>query len=357
MGTKKLILFFSFACTLSFGQEMIGADDLVTEGVAYYDKGDYEGAIKRYDKALAQDKDNLRALIEKGLTLLALKKYDEAIEYSEKAIKAHPGMPSLKTAYLIYGNALDELKKTDKSIEIYEEAIKQFPDFYMLHFNKAVALSSVKKNDEAMLCLQKSAWLNPRHAGTQNAIGLLSITGNKKIPAILAYSRFLAIEPETDRSKQNLKNLKKAIQGNVEVTGKKSVTINSTADALSLGDTTADGKPKENDFGMAELILMLQTATDIEKKNKKKTEVENFIRKFETLCASLKEGQEKNYGFFWEYYVPYFIEMNEKNLIEPFAYIIYATDPDPSVLKWLKKNEELTTKFFQWSKTFEWKQK
>jgi tetratricopeptide (TPR) repeat protein len=348
-----LILMFPLLSSISIAQNKVDADKLVDEGVAYHDKGDYEGAISKYDKALELDKDNLLALTEKAFSLLSLKKYDETISYCQKAIASHSGEKGLKTVYVTYGNAMDGLKKTDKSIEIYNEGIKQFPNYYQLYFNKGISLSSVRKYDEAILCFQKSMLLNPKHASSHNAIARLSNIDNKRIPALLAYCRFLAIEPQSNRAKENFTSMQKIMKGNVEQTGKKSVTINISQDML--GDTTKNGKPNENSFTSTDLILALSAATDYDKKNKKKSEVEQFLRKFETVCASLKETKKDNYGFFWDYYVPYFTEMKDKNFLETYAYIAFASSDDEEVAKWLKSHESETNKFFEWSKSFEWK--
>ena len=92
------------------------------------------------------------------------------------------------------------------------------------------------------------------------------------------------------RTKENLDGMQTIMKGNVEKTGKKSVTISISPDMLS--DTTADGKPKENSFTSTELILLMDGALDFDKKNKKKSDVEQFIRKFETVCSSLKETKK-----------------------------------------------------------------
>jgi tetratricopeptide (TPR) repeat protein len=353
MKKTILMLMFPFMCNISFGQNKAGAEKLVDEGIAYHDKGDYDGAISKYDKALELDKDNLLALTEKAITLISLQKYDEAISHCQKAIITHPGDKGLKIVYLAYGNASDGLKKTDKSIEIYDEGIKQFPDFYQLYFNKGVSLSSVKKHDEAILCFQKAIMLNPKHASSHNAIARISNINDKRIPSLLAYCRFLVIEPQSNRAKENLMAVQKIMGGNVEKTGEKSVLISINADML--GDTTENGKPKENIFTSTELILALTAATDFEKKNKKKTAVAQFIRKFEAVCSSLTVVKQDNTGFFWDYYAPYFIEMKEKNLLETFAYIVFSSSDDAYIAKWLKAHESETDSFFEWSKSFEWK--
>lgn len=348
-----LILILIGISNLSYGQRNADAESLVEEGVNYHDKGDYEGAIAKYDKALALDKDNLLALAEKAYSLVSLQKYEEAVACCQRAISTHPGDKGLRTVYVTYGNALDGLKKTDKSIEIYDEGILLFPDFYQLYFNKGITLFSVKNYDEAMVNFQKAVMLNPKHASSHNAIARLSKINNKRIPSILAYCRFLVIEPQSKRANENLLSLQALMKGNVEVTGKKSITINISADIFA--DTNANGKPKANSFSSTELILSMDAALDLDKKNKKKSDVEQFIRKLETLCASLAQSKKDNYGFFWDYYVPYFVEMKEKKFLETFAYIAFASSEDPHVMKWLKSHKSETDQFFEWTKSFEWK--
>ncbi len=352
---KKLISFllFPLICSTSFGQNKAEAEKLIEEGISYHDKGDYVGAILKYDKALELDKDNLFALAEKAYSLLSIRKYEQAIICCEKAIAIHPGESDLKTVYVAYGNAHDGLKKTEKAIEIYDQGIKLFPEYYQLYFNKGISLSGLRKYDDALLCFQKSIMLNPNHASSHNAMARISYNNNKTIPALLSYCRFLAIEPQSNRAKENLTAMQKIMRGNAEETGKNSITINISPDLL--GDTTENGKPKENSFSTTNLILAMSAALDFEKTNKKKTAVEQFIRKFETVCSTLKETQKGNYGFYWDYYVPYFIELQDKKFIETFAYIAFASSEDKKVAKWLKNHKSETNQFFEWSKSFQWK--
>jgi len=352
---RKIFLFliFPFITNILFAQNKEDAEKLVDEGVAYHDKGDFEGAISKYNKALELDKDNLLALTEKAFSLLSLQKYEDAIIYCQQAIEKHPGEEGLKNVYVTYGNAFDAIKKTDKSIEIYDQGIKSFPNYYQLYFNKGITLSSVKKYDEAILCFQKSVMLNPVHGSSHNAIARILQVENKRIPSLLAYCRFLVIEPQGNRAKQNLESVRKIMKGNTEQTGANSVTINISPDML--GDTSSKETSKENNFTAIDFLLAMDAGLDYDKKNKKKTDVEQFIRKFETVCASLKETRSNNYGFYWDFYVPYFTEMKDKGFLETFAYVAFASSDDPAISNWLKSHKNEIEKLYDWSKAFMWK--
>lgn len=348
MKLKTLLLFLFFS--VAYAQNQADAEKLVNEGVALHDKGDYVGAVDKYSKALELDKDNLLALTEKAMSLNAAGKYDEAVKVSKQTIAAHSNQ-DLKNVYVSYANSLDHLKRTDEALKIYDEGIQKFPNYYQLYFNKGICYTNNNRYDDAILCFQKSIAINPRHAGSLNAIGILEM-GSNRIPAILAFSRFLIVEPQTSRSKKNLENLQNLLMQGVTQTDKKSVSIK--IDSSMLSDSTAI--KKENNFSQTDLILSVTSGLDFDKKNIKKTDVEKFINKFEVMCSSLQETKKDNFGFYWENFVPYFIEMKNKKLIESFAYIVFVDSDSEDVVKWHKKNQSELDKFYNWSKDFNWKQ-
>ena len=62
--SKEKIILLSLLLSVSFcfAQNKVEAEKLVEEGIPYHDKGDFEGAINKYDKALELDKNNALAL-------------------------------------------------------------------------------------------------------------------------------------------------------------------------------------------------------------------------------------------------------------------------------------------------------
>jgi tetratricopeptide (TPR) repeat protein len=351
MKKTILILAFSFLYHAITAQDKAGAEKLVEEGIIYHDKGDYDVAVAKYNNALELDKDNAFALMEKAMSLLHLQKYEESIQCCEKVIKIHPDDPRLNSLYVTYGTVYDALGNSKKSIQIYDKGIKRFPDYYQLYYNKGVTLAGIQKFDEAILCFQESVTINPEHASSHNGIARLENMDKKKIPALLAYSRFLLIEQDGNRAKENLAAMQKLMQSSVDKTGDKSVTINISSDLL---DISKNGKAKENSFNSTELILTMDAALDYDEKNLNKTAAEQFLRKIETVCASLSETQKGNHGFYWDYYAPYFIEMRNKKFLETFSYIIFTSSGDRNVSEWLDSHKQEVSAFSAWSGSFKW---
>lgn len=102
-------------------------------------------------------------------------------------------------------------------------------------------------------------------------------------------------------------------------------------------------------------MLSLAGAVDLSEENKDKTDVERFTSKFKTMCQGLAEMRKKQKGYYWEFLAPYFIEMNEKDLIEPFANIIFLSIKDISAQKYKEENPGKMEQFYFWSKNYIWK--
>ncbi|MBI3234639.1 MAG: hypothetical protein HYZ42_11475 [Bacteroidetes bacterium] len=357
---KKLvyIFFLAFSFHMAKAQNNNEAEQMVKIGNTYFEKNEFETAIHNYDSALSFDKFNLQALSQKVKSFYQLKKYEEAIITSYKAIDNHPGNEKLVEVYITLGNSFDGLKKLDKAIAKYDEGIKKFPLNSSLQFNKALMLNKNKKTKEAIVCFEKCALLNPLDLNSLEYIAYLNFLTSKNIPAILAYSRFLILESVGDRAQNDYGNMKIFLLGGAGVKKNKDggITISlftETTDSVS-GDT-ANKKVQPNNFRQTEMILSMMNALNFNFDSKPTNETEQVLSKFNILFGSLKTNQKDNNGFYWEFYAPYFIELYEKGYLERFVYIISASNGDKKVAKWLKKHQKQLDEFNAWSNAFVWK--
>lgn len=344
-------VFFLFLFSLSvitvFAQEKSKADSLVAEGIALHDKRDYNGAIAKYDEAIQLEPANHLAIGEKSLSLMALKKYEEAGELLRLVIKDSKDKKIRLNAFVNYGTSLDFLDLPGESVKIYDTGIKEFPDYYLLHFNKGVTLMGLKKQDEALECFKKSVQLNPRHGSSHNVLARMTVSKNR-IAGVMALFTFLLVEPSTQRSKDNRELLEQQIMKGVNQKDDKNIEI--FVDASSLGKG-----PKEDDFGAANLALSMKAALGkSEKDSVKKNDADILQGNMETIIAIIDETKGSKKGFFTTFYVPMLVALKGTGHFKTACYIAMATAGNEEVNAWLKANEEKVAGLFSWFKAYKW---
>ena len=329
-------------------QDPDAAGKLVEQGVDLHDNGDYNGAVAKYREALKLDSVNLVAMGEIAYSLHMLNKDEESVFWCKKAIAMYPDSSNTGWIYITLGNSLDGLDRGDEAIQVYNEGIKKFPNENMLHFNKGVALSMKGQFTEALTSMEISAKCNPRHPGTQNAMGYLLMGKKRIIPALMTFLRFMILEPTGKRAEDNLSLIMDLMGAHVEKTGKNDITI--YFDPKNAGD---NGDSTSNNFSLVEMTLSLATALDFDKKYKKETAAERMIRKLDLMFSMLKNEDQRE-GFYWEFYAPYFYALKEAGHVETLAYIVLASSKDAEVGKWLSGHKDEIDKFYEWSSNFDW---
>lgn len=101
-------------------------------GERLYDQGKYEQAVK-YLKMFSADDDVMTANVECliGDCYVNLKKYDEALNYFDKAISADKENPQIVPRVLMKkANVYDEQKKYESALKCYEQIKSEYPNFY-----------------------------------------------------------------------------------------------------------------------------------------------------------------------------------------------------------------------------------
>ena len=318
---------------------------LIREGVQLHDQGDFQGAIRKYQEVLAENSDDVSALYELSFSLFANKDYKKSLETAYKG--AQYRSDSLSRFYALIGNNLDHLNEPEKAIKAYKSGIKLFPDDAQLHFNLAVTYVGLNKFDDAKKSLKAAVASDPSHPSSHLGLGQLYQKDNYKIPALLAFNRFLVLEPRSPRSRPALQRVTDIIESGVgKSNDKKEITI--------FVDPSA--KTDEGDFNTINLTLSLLSASKHLEKNKGKSDMQLTVEWFGSLFAILLEvdSDKKQSGFAWNYYRPYFIDMKRRNYVEPFCYYIYQSSGSAEVSKWLTENQGKLNEFLSWSKSYQW---
>lgn len=349
-----LLVFFLFSVGCpAFAQPPVSeADKLLQEAIYLQERGKFRAALKKIEKVLATDATNLAGQLEKAYVLLAMRNYRQALLQSELTIRTQPFSEELEMAYVNKGNALSYLGSLKEAVVAYSEGIRLFPNGHQLYLNKGLTLVELGQIPEAQQAFEQAVRANPADPESHLAIARLALTRQQRIPALMAYCRFLVLEPEGRRAVKALKQVHELMEEYTERQGDQSLTITLPDSLLVNPDTLAIRQP--NDFRVPELALTMVSAIKLSQDGQDLPRVNQFALRFATFCASLKNNQNTGNGFFWEYYAPYFAEMQVVRMVLPFAYISHASDRTKDVRSWIAEHPYEISRFFSWSDIYPW---
>ncbi|MEM2088958.1 MAG: tetratricopeptide repeat protein [Thermoproteota archaeon] len=188
-------------------------DDAITDPHYYNNKGivlihlgKYEEAINEFDKAVRLNPKNPDYHNNKGLALLNLRRYKEAEKEFTKAVRLNWRNPSYR---FNKGQALLELKKYGEAINEFNRAVELDPNNPDYYYYKGLALLKLTKYWESKKEFDKATELNPNNLDYQSCrvkATLMTlekainkgITGSyyfiiSVIPLTIAYTLILAI--------------------------------------------------------------------------------------------------------------------------------------------------------------------
>ncbi len=133
---------------------------IVGLGNVYYELGDYSQAEKHHYTAVQiSDGNNIQVFVSYANTLMALQKYDEAIQFYHEAIRIDPDISDI---YYFLGNAFFLSGRHEDAIPVYVRSIKieknRRPEAY---FNLGNVLCTMFRYKEAVKCFKMTLKLDP----------------------------------------------------------------------------------------------------------------------------------------------------------------------------------------------------
>ncbi len=338
MNIKQIVL--ALVLLLVFNQSSIAQSNihnLVKEGVAHHDSGNYDKAIDAYKKALKIDPKSALVNYEIALSYFSKGDYKKAIKYSDAVLKQDENY--MLEAYITKGSALDVLGKTKESIKLFKKAIKKTKGHYLLYYN--LALNHYKLNDleQAESNVIKAIENNPYHASSHLMLGNIHHSRGNSIQTLLATHYFLFLEPNSPRSIEAYKILMENFGGNVSKDKDKPNTINITLSANN-----------DSQFGAAELMVSMLEASKTLEENKDKTDDELFVENtgsFFTVLGELKK--EDNKEIWWTFYTTFFYDLTKSEHLTTYCKHITQGSNENSN-KWLENNDSKLNEFVDWLK-------
>lgn len=319
-------------------------------GIDLHDKGEFDGAIAKYQEVLAKSPSNVTALFELALSYLSKKDYDKSFATARTGAEFRSEL--LPMFYDLMASSLDSKGQAEQAVAMYRKGIALVPDASQLYYNLAVTYrESLNRPEDARLALQKAASLEPLHPGVQLLLGQIYQSSGYTAPAFLALSTFLVLDPAGAQAMPGYGLWRAVLKGGVDP-----IPDGAQADSAMRAAPRRASKTDEGDFAALEAQLVPTHAAFMAKMDAGTPEIEALVAQVDQLIGRLPApptGPAAS-SYVNRHYVPFFLELRRKGFVEPFVYWASQRAPVPMVNDWLRANEPRVREFLQWAEAYSW---
>jgi len=183
------------------------SQNLIAAANTFKQMGEPTNALKYYKEAMKLDPTNSDIYYNIGLTNFELNNpleakinLTKAINLNNENLKAKNllAFVNQKLVTQIINKSFDLYEKKDyiSSFEVLEKGMKDFPDNSQLYYYRALVFGAMNRNAAAIIDLQKAIELDASQYMAYYQLGKLYEKINDERSALVAYERFLSIEPE-----------------------------------------------------------------------------------------------------------------------------------------------------------------
>ena len=163
-------------------------------GAAYFDKRDFDHAIKDYNEAIRLNPKLAASFYGRGDSYDRKGDFDRAILDESEAIRLSP---KFAYAYDARGRAHRNKGDFDQAIEDYSEAIRLSPNYALAFNNRGDSYRSKGDYDQAILDFNEALRLNPKLESTYGNRGFVYFIQFKLAAAIEDYDHVINTSPSS----------------------------------------------------------------------------------------------------------------------------------------------------------------
>ncbi len=174
-------------------------------GNDYYEKSEFEDAIKNYNMAILLNPIFSEAYFNRALSQYQLKNFDKSIADYTKSAELDPQNP------IIYNNRGDAYyRKQDyqSAVKDYDKAISLNPNYLKAFYNRGLSYASIEEYEKAIEDFSKVVELKADFAEAYHLRGLAYEYAGAISSAIADYEKALELNPSLAEAKTHLEGAK-----------------------------------------------------------------------------------------------------------------------------------------------------
>ena len=194
-------------------QRPICPEDYVTRGDSACKRGLLDRAAVQFQQAISLDPNRPLARVGYGQVLAESKKYDEAIQAFNEAIRLERGRlgraavefqqaisldPNRPLAPVGYGQVLAESKKTDETIQAFNVAFPLEPDLAQAYAGRGYAYEANGQPEKAQADFKEAHRWNPQWGGYYGQLALMYRIQGRPDKAIAVLTPLIRNDPKSN---------------------------------------------------------------------------------------------------------------------------------------------------------------
>ncbi len=182
---NKILFTILLAFSITFSAYAEKPEQIYKNAVSHYEKGEFEDAVKSFDEVLKRGNDYV-SYYYRGMSKLALGKYEEAQNDFSMAISLKPDSPDAYNGRALTFGYLDNI---ESAMLDFNKAIELDPNFAEAYSNRASAYIAKKQFDLAEKDLRKTLSIRKDHQPAQLNLARLTYSDGDFLQAIKEWTK------------------------------------------------------------------------------------------------------------------------------------------------------------------------
>lgn len=168
-------------------------DALNNRGFVYFQKGNYQAALKDFDRALKKNPDAVQSLINRGAVFLEQGNPKQALKDLNRALQLNAGNTE---ALLNRGLAFSKNGQDREAMIDFNAVLEKSPDNLKARVSRGAIYLNNKDFDLAIIDLQKATQINPEDFLAWANLGLAHVRSGNKSEAISDFSKAIELNKQ-----------------------------------------------------------------------------------------------------------------------------------------------------------------
>jgi tetratricopeptide (TPR) repeat protein len=303
---------------------------LMREGIALHDIGQYSAAIDTYLQALDLQPDDPLIYYELGYSYMANQQYDQCAIAAQKGLGLQPNSDMEPLLYGLKGSCYSTADRTDEALAAFRTGLAKYPNDTGLNYNIAITLANTQRLDEATQHIKVAILTSPDYTSPYFLLAQLYEAQGELISSLAFHLRFAMLEPNSGRTQYAA--YKAYVLANigivVEEGGEYKVSIN--MDKESKGEVPAT-------LNIALKMAMLSPQMDAAKDQA--TQFVEGLTKFVQICSELDDEELRN-TFVWKQALAHLVTLQQKGYLDDFLYYLASYGSIPGANEWLQTHPD-----------------